>query len=199
MAGTTEGAVPLLEGLYGRHRASAVQWAERNLSNRALAEDAVQEAFVQIFIAASTGVLVITDSGAALVQRNTLWAAHKLRGREQSMAAREQQSAVSGLDEDSEWIRHEAREMVAQISEGLSRCHREVLYLRYVQGYPDAACAQLLGIGVKALRSRRRRALVEARKLVRSDSQRGQSASMSTKQRDGRNDGVATALLPAST
>ena len=165
MASPAEGVVLDLEGLFSRYHASTVDWAARRYGNRTFAEDVAQEAYVQILAAtAKIGCRTTVPAGAAMVRRHTAWAALKLIGRARAAEAREQQYAVIGMDEDNAWVRHEACDLVASICGSLSVCHREILYLRYLEGYSDAECAKLLGITTKAARSRRRRAIVEARK-----------------------------------
>jgi DNA-directed RNA polymerase specialized sigma24 family protein len=151
-----------LEALFSRSHAAAVGWAERYCGDPALAEDAVQEAFIQMLRGVDTDTLA--RGGVASLRRNTRWAAHRLVERSRASAQRDHDYGVAGLDEDSAWVRHEARDFVTSICSGLSQPHREALFVRYVEGYPDALCARILGIGVRAFRSRCWRALTEARR-----------------------------------
>jgi len=129
----------------------------------------VQEAFIQILTSDHVPVVAPRGGGEAMVRRNTQWAAFKLFARARASSAREQRyAAVAGVDEDHAWVRIESHELVNTICATLSQAHREVLFLRYVQGHSDVAAAAMLGISTKAFRSRCRRALEEARRTVES-------------------------------
>jgi RNA polymerase sigma-70 factor, ECF subfamily len=158
-----EGVALELERLYQTQYETAVNWAERQFGSRGLAEDATQEAFIQIFRSSVNGQTALLQGGQALIRRNTRWAAYKLRGRTRSIEAREQRYAASGLDSDDAWVRREARELVRTICAELPRCHREVLHLRYAEGHSDIDSARRLGITLGAFRSRHRRAIQAAR------------------------------------
>ncbi len=153
----------LVETLYAEHRAAALRCVERRFGDPGLAEEATQEAFCQILLALTTGALSGPNVGPAVVLRNALWAAGKIRGRERALFAREQRSAIQGIDDDAAWVRQEARDLVGELCKHLSNSQRQVLHLRYVEGRSDDECAKAMKISVKAFRSRRRRALVEAR------------------------------------
>jgi len=164
VASPAEEVVLGLEGLYSRCYASAVHWAEQCCGDRALAEDAVQEAFVQILNSVARGNVALLNGGAVVVRRNTRWAAQKLRERASASDVREQHYAAVGLDEDEAWVSQEACDLLGAICASLSERHRQVLHLRYLEGHSDSACARRLGITVDAFRSRHRSALVEARR-----------------------------------
>ena len=68
------------ESLYRRYHASTTDWAERRFGSRAVAEDAVQEAFIQLIAHAPSGP-VAAGSERAMIRRHTWWAGHKLMGR----------------------------------------------------------------------------------------------------------------------
>jgi len=164
MGGTAEEVVLQLEELFCRYQAFALGWAEHRYHDKAFAEDATQEAFLQLFLRATKGGPKTLGGGAAMIRRNTRWAANNLMERARASAARERRSAPVGFDEDAGWVRHEARELVAAVCAPLSTSHRQALQLRYAEGYSDVDSARLLGIPTKAFQSRRRRALEEARK-----------------------------------
>lgn len=166
MSAPEEGAVAKLELLFHRYQAIAVEWATRHYGSRGLAEDAVQEAFMQLFIKAAAGDHAILDGGGSVVIQGAQWAASKMIERARATAAREQRYAAVGLDEDDEWVRAETRTLIDSLCNRLSNEHREALRLHYVAGYPDEASARLLGISTKAFQSRRRRALEAARDVA---------------------------------
>jgi RNA polymerase sigma factor (sigma-70 family) len=152
-----------LETLFARHHADTVAWCERAFHDRSLAEDAVQEAFMQLAGRNTVSERLRLERGASLVRRNTHWAAQKLSAHDRSAAAREESSRIIGLREEDAWIRYETRSFVESICQRLPRRHREALHLRYAEGYSDAESAQRLSITVKAFRRRVDRELAAAR------------------------------------
>jgi RNA polymerase sigma factor (sigma-70 family) len=154
-----------LERLFADYRARAVSWCERDFRDPALAEDAVQEAFIEIARRMERGDELLGQNGdEAMVRRNVRWAAHKILARQKALAARELRASTPvGLDQDAAWVRMEAREFLRQLWPTLSASHRQVLYLRFLEDGPDALTAKQLGVSVKAVRSRSDRALASAR------------------------------------
>jgi RNA polymerase sigma factor (sigma-70 family) len=163
--GGPAGIVRELETLYSRHQASAVDWAERRYGDRSFAEDAVQDAFLELFNSFSKGHRAPAFGGSSMVRRNTRWAAGKLLARARSGESRDHHYAVAGLVEDDAWVRQEWRALIAAICGGLPKHHWEALRLRYIEGHSDSSAARMLGLSVEAFRSRHRRALEEARRV----------------------------------
>jgi RNA polymerase sigma factor (sigma-70 family) len=152
-----------MEQLYAEQFAPLVEWCARRVGNRHLAEDAVQEASVQLCRRVADGDTQILDAGASAIRRNALWAASKLMARERAIETRQQRAVAIGLDEDALWVARERRELLESVCGRLPRAQRLVLHFRYVEGRPDAEAARKLGITVKAYRRRLDRAVHAAR------------------------------------
>jgi RNA polymerase sigma-70 factor (ECF subfamily) len=152
-----------MEQLYAEHFTPLVDWCARRVGDRQLAEDAVQEASIQLWRRVASGDTQILDSGTSAVRRNVLWAASKLVARARALESREQRTVATGLDEDPVWVTRERRQLVEAVCARLPRTQRLVLHLRYVEGLSDAEAAGKVGMTVKAYRRRLDRALDAAR------------------------------------
>jgi RNA polymerase sigma factor (sigma-70 family) len=163
------GASATVEGLFRGYHQTAVRRCARRIGDVGLAEDAVQEGFIQVLQRLRRGdeeLLQLSPEG--VVQRNARWAASKLMARDRSVSAKARMLDDPSLARhDDPWKLLEMRWEVEAILRCLPESQREVLALRYVERLPDALSAEQLGLSVKAFRCRLDRALVAARQVAR--------------------------------
>jgi len=142
--------------LYDRHGGVAYGLALRIVRNEALAEDAVQEAFLTVWrtaarfvpeqAAASTWLLTIVHRRAVdLVRREERRRSEPLNGVAEPVA---QESA-----EDIAWLRFE-RERVQEALRQLPDEQREAIELAYYGGFTQTELAERLGQPVGTIKSR---------------------------------------------
>jgi RNA polymerase sigma factor (sigma-70 family) len=154
------------ETAFRAHHAKAVRHCAREFGDRALAEEAVQDAFAEMFARTTRGQPVLTT--LASVIRFSRWNAQKHKSRERSREGRNAAYCML-TNTDQEWVRTEARELVVSICTELPLRDREVLYLRFVEQQSHETVAQRLGITVKAAERRADRALCHAREVALSN------------------------------
>jgi RNA polymerase sigma factor (sigma-70 family) len=169
----TTTASTAVAGLFDLYHHTAVRRCARRTGDVALAEDAVQEGYIQVLQRLSRGdETLLDDSPEYVVQRNARWAASKLMARDRSVSQKARM-----LDDPSlatvhdPWSQLEMRWEVEAILRDLPVSQREVLTLRYVDRLPDALSAQRLGMTVKAFRCRLDRALLAARQAAHRQAQ----------------------------
>lgn len=163
-------AAAAVDSLFHRYHQTAVRRCARRTGDVALAEDAVQEGYIQVLQRLRRGDETLLDNGAEIVvQRNARWAASKLMARDRSVEqkARMLDDPSLGGGHDDPWVRLEMRWELDAILSHLPVSQREVLTLRYVDRLPDAISAERLGMTVKAFRCRLDRALLAARQVAR--------------------------------
>lgn len=160
-----------LDALYHRYGEDAVRRCARRTGDLALAEDAVQEGFIQVLQRLRCGDEdLLSAHPAHVVQRNARWAASRLMARDRSSLDKARLlDDPSVAAECDPWERVDARLVVEEILRQLPLSQRQVLALRYVQRLPDADSADLLGMSVKAFRCRLDRALLAARAVARGE------------------------------
>jgi RNA polymerase sigma factor (sigma-70 family) len=155
--------------LYRRYGELAVRRCAQRTGDHALAEDAVQEGFIQVLQRLRGGdESLLSTHPARVVQRNARWAASKLMARDRASTAKARLLDDPSLrSEADDMARLEMRWEVEDILAQLPSSQREVLTLRYVHRLPDAASAERLGLSVKGFRCRLDRALAAARQVAR--------------------------------
>lgn len=166
LVATADAAV---DTLYHRYGEAAVRRTAQRTGDRALAEDAVHEGFIQVLQRLRCGDEdLLAAHPAHVVQRNARWAASRLMARDRSVSdkARMLDDPCLRAGEDP-WEQLEMRLELEQILGVLPPLQRRLLALRYVERLPDAVSAGLLGLSVKAFRCRLDRALVAARRAAR--------------------------------
>ncbi len=162
-------ATATVESLFRGYHQTAVRRCARRTGDVGLAEDAVQEGFIQVLQRLRRGdedLLQLSPEG--VVQRNARWAASKLMARNRSVGEKARMlhdPAMARMDDP--WRLLEMRWEVEAILRCLPASQRQVLTLRYVDGLPDAMSAERLGVTVKAFRCRLDRALSAARQAAR--------------------------------
>jgi RNA polymerase sigma factor (sigma-70 family) len=161
-------ATATLDSLYLRYHQTAVRRCARRTGDVDLAEDAVQEGFIQVLQRLRRGDDDLLDPNPeGVVQRNARWAASKLMARDRSVTQKARMLDDPSLSRcDDPWSLLEMRWEVEAILRHLPASQRELLTLRYVQRLPDATSAEQLGLSVKAFRCRVDRALVAARQVA---------------------------------
>lgn len=164
-----QAAAEAVDALFRGYHQTAVRSCTRRLGDRELAEDAVQEGFIQVLQHLQRGgddLLELNPEG--VVQRNTRWAASKLMARDRSLDHKARLlDDPSRLRQADPWSQLEMRWQVEEIMRRLPVSQRAVLALRYVERLPDALSAERLGLTVKAFRCRLDRALLAARQVAR--------------------------------
>jgi RNA polymerase sigma factor (sigma-70 family) len=158
-----------VDALYHRYGEDAVRRCALRTGDRALAEDAVHEGFIQVLQRLRDGDEdLLAAHPAHVVQRNARWAAGRLMARDRSAGDKARlldDPSLSG--EEDPWRLVEMRLQLRDILGELPVAQRRVLAMRYVQRLPDAVSAARLGLSVKAFRCRVDRALTAARQVAR--------------------------------
>lgn len=149
-----------LNFLYSTYAEAAIRTAFLITRSRAAAEDAVQEAFVQIIRSAST--LRAPASFRPWFYRIVVNAAKRLsRYTNRSLPLDLQESALvdlSALSPDEAAIGHEEIQLLRAAIADLSEAHREAIILRYYTGLSEAEIAETLGVPNGTVKSRLHRA-----------------------------------------
>jgi RNA polymerase sigma factor (sigma-70 family) len=162
-------ATATVDSLFHLYHQSAVRRCARRTGDVALAEDAVQEGYIQVLQRLRRGDDTLLDgSPEGVVQRNARWAASKLMARDRSVTQKARlldDPCMSAHDDP--WSQLEMRWELEAILRHLPISQREVLTLRYVDRLPDALSAEKLSMTVKAFRCRLDRALLAARQVAR--------------------------------
>jgi len=156
-----------LAELYDRYGRSAYALALRVLRDQALAEDAVQEAFLTVWRTASR---FVPERGKAstwiltLVHRRAVDAVrHEQRRRGESLE-RAAEPSVEGVEEDA-WLRLQ-RERVQEALRRLPDAQREALELAYYGGLSQSELAERLGQPLGTIKSRMFGGLSRLRELL---------------------------------
>jgi len=159
-----------LAELYDRHGATAYGLARRVLRDAALAEDAVQEAFLAIWRGAERFV--------PEKARASTWILTLVHRRAVDLVRREERRRADVLDEsrdtgaepsaaDSAWLRFE-RERVQAALRRLPDHQRETLELAYYGGFTQSELAERLGRPLGTIKSQMFAALGTLREILES-------------------------------
>ena len=146
---------PALAELYDRYGRTAYGLALRVLRDQALAEDAVQEAFLTVWRTASR---FVPERGKAstwiltLVHRRAVDAVRREQRRRADSLDRAPEPSVEGVDE-SAWLRLQ-RERVQEALRRLPDAQREALELAYYGGLSQSELAERLGQPLGTIKSR---------------------------------------------
>jgi RNA polymerase sigma-70 factor (ECF subfamily) len=155
--------------LYDRYGRPAYGLALRILRDEALAEDAVQEAFLALWRTASR---FVPERGKAstwiltLVHRRSvdLVRREQLRRAESLDEGQEPAEGTGGADEEA-WLRLQ-RERVQEALQQLPDPQREALELAYYGGFTQSELAERLGQPVGTIKSRMFAGLARLRELL---------------------------------
>jgi RNA polymerase sigma-70 factor (ECF subfamily) len=157
-----------LASLYDRHGASANGLARRVLRDRALAEDAVQEAFLTVW---RTAGRFSADRGSArswilmLVHRRAVDVLRAEARRRRPEPEPERESALRPSAHDEAW-RHELRTQVQRALAALPDAQRQALELAYYGGLTQSELAERLGEPLGTVKSRIFTGLARLRDLL---------------------------------
>src|SRR5215475_13137423 len=144
-----------LAELYDRYGRTAYGLALRVLRDQALAEDAVQEAFLTVWRTASR---FMPERGKAstwiltLVHRRAVDAVRREQRRRADSLEKAAEPAVEGVEEDA-WLRLQ-RERVQAALRRLPDAQREALELAYYGGFSQSELAERLGQPLGTIKSR---------------------------------------------
>jgi RNA polymerase sigma factor (sigma-70 family) len=157
-----------LAELYDRYGRTAYGLALRILRDQALAEDAVQEAFLAVWRTASR---FVPERGRAstwiltLVHRRAVDAVRReQRRRADSLDPAAEPAAEGGVEEDA-WLRFQ-RERVQDALRRLPDAQREALELAYYGGFSQSELAERLGQPLGTIKSRMFGGLSRMRELL---------------------------------
>jgi RNA polymerase sigma factor (sigma-70 family) len=170
-----------LAELYDRLGGVAYGLALRVLRDRALAEDAVQDAFLSVWRSAArfvperararTWILTLVHRRAVdLVRREDLRRTETLDGIEQ---------ASDEVVEDTAWLTYE-RQRVQEAVRALPDQQRELIELAYYGGFTQSQLADRLGVPIGTVKSRMFTGLARLGELLREDERDPWSARTST-------------------
>ena len=156
-----------LAELYDRYGRTAYGLALRVLRDSALAEDAVQEAFLTLWRSAPR---FVPERGKAstwiltLVHRRAVDAVRREQRRRTDSLEGSAEPSVGGADEDA-WLRLQ-RERVQSALRSLPDAQREALELAYYGGFSQSELAERLGQPLGTIKSRMFAGLSRMRELL---------------------------------
>jgi RNA polymerase sigma factor (sigma-70 family) len=156
-----------LAELYDRYGRTAYGLALRVLRDPALAEDAVQEAFLTVWRTASR---FVPERGRAstwiltLVHRRAVDTVRREQRRRADSLDRAAEPAVDGVEEDA-WL-HLQRVRVQEALRHLPDAQREALELAYYGGFSQSELAERLGQPLGTIKSRMFGGLARLRELL---------------------------------
>ena len=157
-----------LAELYDRYGRAAYGLALRVVRDPALAEDAVQEAFLALWRSAARFVPEKSKASTwilTLVHRRAVDAVrHEQRRRADTLEGAPEPSSVGGVDEDA-WLRLQ-RERVQEALRLLPDAQREALELAYYGGFSQSELAERLGQPLGTVKSRMFAGLSRLRELL---------------------------------
>lgn len=161
--------VRALELLYDRHRVLAYSLALRSLSSPSDAEDVVQEAFLNVWRAATTyhpGRSTPRSWILSIVHHRAI---DKLRGRKsrvQPVALEEGMNVPDSTDVWREVANNLNGEDVRQALQALPAEQRETIELAYFQGYTQSQISDLMDVPLGTVKGRMRIGLHKLRALL---------------------------------
>jgi len=156
-----------LAELYDRYGRAAYGLALRVLRDPALAEDAVQEAFLALWNSAARFVPERSKASTwilTLVHRRAVDAVRREQRRRADTLDHAPEPSVGGVDEDA-WLRLQ-RERVQTALRSLPDAQREALELAYYGGFSQSELAERLGQPIGTIKSRMFAGLSRLRELL---------------------------------
>jgi RNA polymerase sigma-70 factor (ECF subfamily) len=154
--------------LYDRYRRVAYGLALRILRDEALAEDALQEAFLAIWRGAGRFVPERGKAGAwvlTLVHRRAVDLVRREERRRTEPLPEVEELAVAGSAADDAWLRLERERVQAALSR-LPDPQREAIELAYYGGFTQSELAERLGEPLGTIKSRMFAGLARLRELL---------------------------------
>ena len=159
---------PALAELYDRYGRIAYGLALRVLRDPALAEDAVQEAFLTLWRTAATFVPERAKASSwilTLVHRRSVDLVRREERRRAEPLEDESRPDADGSAADVAWLRLE-RERVQEALRRLPDHEREALELAYYGGFTQSQLAERLGLPIGTIKSRMFSGLARLRELL---------------------------------
>jgi RNA polymerase sigma-70 factor (ECF subfamily) len=159
-----------LAELYDRYGRIAYGLALRVLRDQALAEDAVQEAFLAVWRSAATFVPERAKASSwilTLVHRRAVDLVRREERRRAEPLGDETRADTQGSAADVAWLRLE-RERVQEALRRLPDQEREALELAYYGGFTQSQLAERLGLPIGTIKSRMFSGLARLRELLES-------------------------------
>jgi RNA polymerase sigma-70 factor (ECF subfamily) len=156
-----------LAELYDRYGRAAYGLALRVLRDPALAEDAVQEAFLAVWRSAARFVPEKSKASTwilTLVHRRAVDTVRREQRRRADTLEHAPEPSVGGVDEDA-WLRLQ-RERVQAALRTLPDAQREALELAYYGGFSQSELAERLGQPIGTIKSRMFAGLSRLRELL---------------------------------
>ena len=156
-----------LAELYDRYGRAAYGLALRVVRDPALAEDAVQEAFLALWRSAARFVPERSKASTwilTLVHRRAVDAVRREQRRRADTLEGAPEPSVEGADEDA-WLRLQ-RERVQEALRSLPDAQREALELAYYGGFSQSELAERLGEPLGTIKSRMFAGLARLRELL---------------------------------
>lgn len=157
--------------LLDRYQSAFLRKAESILRNREEAEDAVQEAFTKVYIAAPR--FTVTEGGsfkswAYRILMNTAFTKYQKRKREWARTAPLEPEVYETLPdlESRTSERFEATDYVLSVFARLPEHFERVLRLHFIDGKPQKEIAEMENLSVGAVKTRIHRAKEEFRKVA---------------------------------
>jgi RNA polymerase sigma-70 factor, ECF subfamily len=156
-----------LAELYDRFGRTAYGLALRIVRDQALAEDAVQDAFLTVW---RTAARFVPERGKAstwiltLVHRRAVDTVRREQRRRAETLDRAPEPSVEGVEEDA-WLRLQ-RERVQAALRRLPDAQREALELAYYGGFTQSELAERLGQPLGTIKSRMFSGLAQLRELL---------------------------------
>lgn len=143
-----------------RHQASVFRFLRSIASGEADAEDALQEAFLSAWRGAGTYQGGASARGWILtVARNSLLRASRRRvGEPSAFEALDALGAQAGWGDGDPLESLIRRDLLGRAMAALDAHDREILILRDLEEFPGEEVAEMLGVGVPAMKSRLHRA-----------------------------------------
>ncbi len=159
-----------LAELYDRHGRVAYGLALRVLRDEALAEDAVQEAFLAVWRGAGRFIPERAKASTwilTLVHRRAVDLVRREQRRRTEPLAESDEGITDGSAADDAWLRLE-RERVQSALRRLPDAQREAIELAYYGGFTQSELAERLGEPLGTIKSRMFAGLAHLRELLES-------------------------------
>lgn len=162
-----------LTALVERHEAMVYRYARSLTPDPAAAEDAMQQAFLDVMKGAGTfGGRSSVRTWLLTVTRHAVFRhARKRAGEPDQHVPLEELAGLAGWGADPEELAHRAsdRARVQRALDALSPASREVVTLRDLEGLSGEETAQILGLSLAAMKSRLHRARLELSAVLRTE------------------------------